>query len=325
MLLNLDSEEDDTLFVGCVGGASGWLDWTRPLCSVPGDWQGFEIVVDGLRGGHSGLEIHESRGNAILVLSRLLSRLPLGEWRLVSFTGGSRTNAIPRDARCRLALSPAAASILPDQASAVCREYRVLLGPHGGKLDIRISAVAGVSAAWGAEDSDAVANAIALLPHGVLAHDPRDPKTIETSCNVALLREMTGKDTLGIEAELSIRSLRSEKLVEVVGHLEGEASRTGAAYRSKYRYPPWQPDCDSVLLAATRSAYERLFGAAPRVATIHGGLECGIIGDKIPGIQMVSFGPRIEEAHTPEERVYVKSVAKFWRLLTTLVDDLSRG
>ncbi|MDK2971530.1 MAG: dipeptidase [Candidatus Sumerlaeota bacterium] len=324
-LLNLDSEEDDALYVGCVGGASGWLDWTRALQPVPADWLTLEIVVDGLRGGHSGLEIHESRGNAILVLARLLQRLPTGEWRLASCSGGSRTNAIPRDARCTVAVSPALESIAGSLAQAIRDEVRVLLGPHGSGLEIEVlRADVPASEAWNSADSDAFADATAMLPHGVLAHDEHDPRILETSCNVALLRETRENGRFGVEAEISIRSLRQEKLAEVVAHLEREAKRTGAGFRGKFRYPPWQPDHDSPLLQTARTVYEQLFGAAPRVATIHGGLETGIIGDKIPGIRMISFGPRIEEPHTPEERVFVRSVAKFWKMLITMADKLSQ-
>jgi dipeptidase D len=325
LLLNLDSEEDDALYIGCVGGASGLLTWEgRTAAASPGE-QAVEVRVHGLRGGHSGLEIHQPRGNAIQLLARLLARLPVGLQRVAEISGGSRINAIPSEARAVVLASPDVLGLLRRNAATLVEEARVSLGPNANGLRVRVEPPdAPAGRALDAETSHAIATGLAGLPHGVLARDEQDPSVLVTSCNLALLKTFSENDTRRVETELSVRSLQRAALDGVLAHLERQAGMCHARFKGWHRYPGWEPRRDSALLATAGRVYESLFGSPPRVAVIHGGLECGIIGSKVPGIEMISFGPRIEEAHTPEERVFVRSVAKFWRLLTALLDELSR-
>ncbi|MBX3729034.1 MAG: beta-Ala-His dipeptidase [Candidatus Sumerlaeia bacterium] len=325
LLLNLDSEEDDALYVGCVGGASGLLTWEGETAPAAGNERTAEVRVLGLRGGHSGLEIHQPRGNAIQLLAKLLARIPAGLLRVCEITGGSRINAIPSEARAVLVASPEVLDLLRRHATTLVDEARVSLGPHASGLRVTVEPVDITAArALDGETSHAIATGLAGLPHGVLARDEQDPSVLVTSCNLALLRTTADGDRCRVETELSVRSLQRAALDGVLGHLERQAGLCSARFKGWHRYPGWEPRRDSALLATAGRVYESLFGAPPRIAVIHGGLECGIIGSKVPGIEMVSFGPRIEEAHTPEERVFVRSVAKFWRLLTGLLDELSR-
>lgn len=324
-LINLDSEEDDAIYVGCVGGGSVSLGWTLPWVTPSSEDLAIEVTVSGLRGGHSGLEIHEKRGNAILVLARFLGRLPSGACTIAHLEGGSRGNAIPDSARAVLVISEGALDHVKALADQALATEAATLGSNAARLRIDVNPLEGqVPGYLSVGDTDRLAAAIAKLPHGVIAMDPNAEGTVETSCNVAIMRTEKVADKLHIKVEVTTRSLVQERLEDLMGRYETVAGDAGAEYEGRYRYPPWTPDYESDLLQTGRRVYEKLFGEEPRVACIHGGLECGLIGAKIPGMKMISIGPLIEEAHTPDECVYVESVQKFWKLLTALLDQLSR-
>ncbi len=319
ILLNLDTEELDALYIGCSGGGDtrSFIPVTRE--SIAADAAVARVVVKGLKGGHSGLDISEQRGNAIRILARLLS---MGNERslmqVVELSGGGKHNAIPREAHAMVAVPD-----LDEFMAAVKREAE-LIKPELGKadpgLDVQVAAAAGTSGdALNPESTLRVVASLLAIPHGVDAMSLDVPGLVETSNNLAAVDLDDDQVSVLTSTRSSIGSALEalrDRIVAVT-HLAG-----GTAERSR-PYPGWKPDLDSKVLAVTAETHETLFGKAPELKAVHAGLECGIIGEKYPGMDMVSFGPLIEMPHSPDERVEIPSVETFWKLLRAVVERLA--
>lgn len=329
LLINLDSEEDDAVYTGCVGRTEVFTVWQKPAPPATQDCaegsartQTVQVKVHGLPGGHSGLEIHQPRGNALLTLAQTIGELEEGSWRLANVSGGARHNAIPDSAEAVVLCTPQAAQRLESLCEATTDALRKELGEYGESAEVVLeNKERSAPAALTPEDSVAVLRAVANLPHGVLARSQDDPTVIETSNNVALAKTESSNGGLRIEVESSLRSV-SEKEMRLWRERIAEQARTARGdSRARQMYPPWKPNPESQLVEVAASVYARLHGEPPRRAVIHGGLECALIGALIPGVDMVSIGPRIEEPHTPRERVYTASVERFWQWLQALLAE----
>ncbi len=320
-MLNLDSEEDDKVYIGCVGGSAAFLSWSAAQFEPDPGAEFLEVTVSGLRGGHSGLEIHQPRGNANQILADVLRTLPDGAWSLARIAGGSLRNAIPARASAVVSVAPGAKDDFVREAQRIEAAARKALGRFGGALSVSI-APAAPEPTMGAEVSPKIAAAVAEAPHGVLAMDASFPDTVETSNNVAILRTQAGDGSVEVILEVSIRSLIRSKLDEICALYETLGKSHGAAVSTRFNYPPWEPNPDSELLTVAQRVHREVYDRTPRVASIHGGLECGILTDRLPGMDVISVGPLIQEAHTPDERVFANSVATFWDYLTKLLAAL---
>lgn len=319
-LLNLDSEEDDALYIGCAGGCDSNLRWNLVPAPVEGACECVQVSVGGLRGGHSGCDIHENRANAIKLLTQVLFGGGTGELRVVEATGGSKRNAIPREAQCVVCGSAGTGELLKKLAHAVAAHAKNESQEPGATISVTPRPAA--PRALSASDSRIVLQALAALPQGVLGMSPAVPGLVQSSNNVSTMSvSASGTVAVGCLSRSSSAYWNSVTLSQIasVGVL------AGAAVTTANEYPGWEPNVDSPVLASVRRVYESLFGAAPEVAAIHAGLECGIIGERVGEIDMVSFGPRIEGAHSPDERVYPESVEKSWKLLKAVLADLGNA
>jgi dipeptidase D len=320
-LLNLDSEEEGTLYVGCAGGKDTTGTWKiayekPPVRSIP-----VKIRVAGLKGGHSGLEIDKGRGNAIKIANRILMALdPIGA-RLFSIDGGNKHNAIPRECEAFLYL-PANKiesaekitgefySDIKNELATVEPDLKVdIIADYGGKKNAKVMKRA---------LQRKILRSIAALPHGVIKMSADIPGLVETSTNVAVIK--TWKDTLSIAA--SQRSSVGSELSEIVDSVSAVFALGGASIGYTDGYPGWKPNMESPILKTARTAYRSLYGKAVKVKAIHAGLECGVIGERIPGMDMISFGPTLEGAHSPDERIYIDSVGKFWKFLLEILQRI---
>lgn len=322
-LLNLDTEEEGAIYVGCAGGAG--TDLAIPLETMFGaeGLTAFTVRLSGFKGGHSGVDIHLQRGNAIALLARALHAL----WREFQFEvcrieGGNMHNAIPREASAlvRVATGDVARfeSALDAQVATIAAE---LTGVEEG---IRVEVAAADAEASAAEVwSDAsTANVLSLLvalPHGVLAMSRDIPGLVETSTNLAKVR--TEGVTLRIHQ--SNRSSVMSSLRATQQRIAAFAELAGGEAIQSEGYPGWKPDMDSALLATLKKVHAKTFGEEPKIEAIHAGLECGLIGERFPGMDMSSFGPQIEFPHSPDERVLIPSVGRFWQLLTATLAELA--
>ena len=321
-LINLDSEDDDALTVGCAGGADVKIRLELEQEPLDAGWSAVELSVSGLTGGHSGVQIHEHRANAIKQLVVMIDRLREGgvELRLFSLTAGTAHNAIPLAGAARLAIAGDALERTRALVAEVASELTQEWGVDEPGLAIELRSLDGpLQRAAGAGGSDRLLSLLRELPHGVLAMSEDFPGTVATSINLA----MVATDGAQVEVQTSARSVSADVLAAIVARVEQVARENGASATLEGGYPGWEPTPDSPLLAAAARAYEHIHGTQPKIEVVHGGLECGALIAKIPDLDAISIGPRIREAHTPREHVYASTVAGTWRVLITLLEELA--
>lgn len=319
LLLNLDTEEWGEFYVGCAGGLD--VDVARPGAPVPlpAGWVVRRVALAGLRGGHSGVDIHLGRGNAIKLLVRVLRDLEgrLG-LRLAELRGGTARNALPREAFAIVALpSQAAAQLEGELAVWQARLRDELKGVDDGLALAAVPAEAGTLLAE-AEQALWLA-ALHAAPHGVKRMSARVPGVVETSNNLG----MVDLSPAGGRCNFMVRSLVDSAAEALAGEIVSLWALTGTSAEMSGAYPGWTPDPESPLLARCRAVYRQVCGADSRVQVIHAGLECGLIGARYPGMDMVSFGPTIRGAHAPGEAVEIDSVGRTWRLLAAILESLA--
>lgn len=326
-LLNLDSEEDDALYIGCAGGCDTALALSFELQPPEGKVAAFRVKVSGLRGGHSGGDIHENRGNAIKLLTRTLLRSGAVAFRLASIQGGQLRNAIPREAEATVVGSPELLDTLQMAAEAVVGEGVQESGEPDLAIDVEKVASGEVTGILSEEATRRVLGVLAALPHGVIGMHTKMENLVETSNNVATVKSSAGDGgrTMTVEIANLSRSSSASRQREVMDQLESIGRLSGATVHTGDPYPGWEPNPDSPTLATCIRVYRELFGEEPRVAAIHAGLECGIIGERVGDVDMVSLGPTIQGAHSPDERVYVAAVQKSWKFLQTILGELSKS
>jgi dipeptidase D len=320
-LLNLDGTSDGALTVGCAGSAHTFARLQLALEPLPAGYATFELRVSGARGGHSGSDIAKGRVNAIKALGRVLSRVHMGRpLRLASLDGGVSRNAIPRDAHAVVALPGEE----EDGLRALAEEEKSTLRDQydSSEPDVVLAIERG-EVAEGAAGEQATGRAfdlLAVLPSGVIAMSPQLPGTVVTSTSL----NVAGTEDGVLTFASMTRGASAPALEEVVSTIEAAARLAGAEIEVQRSYPPWRPDLDSELLATAGGTYARLFGSEPKLEVVHGGLECAVIGSKLPGVGMISIGPEIVGPHAPGERLSISSTERFYRLLGALLDDLSR-
>ncbi|MBR5676833.1 MAG: aminoacyl-histidine dipeptidase [Paludibacteraceae bacterium] len=309
-LLNLDSETEGELYVGCAGGidAEATFDY-QPVETEEGDIA-LRVEVKGCKGGHSGCDIQLQRANAIKLLFRFLKDAVANfEARLAYVEGGSLRNSIPREASAIITIP---AESYQDLQDLVDRYEDLWLREYDGvepDLTFKGEEVECPKTEMPEDVQDFLIHAITLCPHGVYRMIPEMPDIVETSNNLAIIETKDNSVKVVCLARSSVES-RKEELASVI---QSAFSLAGAKVEFSGAYPGWKPNFKSNLLATMKRVYEQEFGNSPRIVTIHAGLECGIIGSKYDGMEMISFGPTIEHPHSPDERVNIATVQKFYR------------
>jgi dipeptidase D len=321
MMLNLDSEELGEVTIGCAGGGDSTITLPLKRSDAPAGTKAYTLKVAGLRGGHSGIDIHEQRGNAIKVLARLIAKIT-GQQpaHLVEIKGGNKRNAIPREAFAELMVLETAAG---DVEELVADEIGKIAVELGGREKGMTASIApsenGAAKVLDEASQAALLDLLITLPHGVEAMNYDIDGLVETSNNLAMISMSDSEATIGT----STRSSISTALQALRDRISAAARLSGATIVENDPYPGWMPNVDSDLLKVFKGVHKDVFGAEPKTIAIHAGLECGIIGEKFPGMDMVSFGPSIEHPHSPDERVNVPSVGQFWNLLSALLTKLA--
>ena len=318
-LVNLDGTSDDALTVGCAGSDHTVLRLPLPALPVPTDHALLRIDLSGARGGHSGGDIALGRVNAITALGRVLAAAyrsaPFG---LGSLDGGVSRNAIPRDAYAVVAVPTPEVDSFRKAAEAglavIVRQYRGV--DDGLVLAFAPAEPDGVA---DGESTRRALDLVAAVPSGVVAMAPSLPGVVETSTCLTVAGTDGGVLTLASMA----RSSNAAALDGLRPTMESLARLGGAEIEVRRSYPPWEPRLDSRLIAVASETYRKLFDVEPNLAVVHGGLECAVLGQKLPGVEMVSIGPEIVGLHAPGEKVRVSSTQRFYRLLGALLDDLS--
>ncbi|HKX48139.1 MAG TPA: beta-Ala-His dipeptidase [Gaiellaceae bacterium] len=320
LLVNLDGTSDGALTIGCAGSDHTLLRMALPAEPVPADTVVRRIELSGAKGGHSGGDIAAGRVNAVKALGRVLAAAyeaaPFG---LVSLDGGVSRNAIPRDARA-LACVPAA---LEDSfRRAAETELAAVVRQHAGKDDGLVLGISTAEAGTAAspEKTRRALDLVSAIPTGVVAITPGLVDVVETSTSLTTAASESGVLTLGSMT----RSSNAAALDSVLATMHALARLGGAEIEARRSYPPWEPKLESALLATANATYARVFGTDPTFTVVHGGLECAVLGQRLPGVEMISIGPEIVGPHAPGEKVRISSTQRFYRLLGALLDELSR-
>jgi len=317
-LINLDSEEEGTLTVGCAGGADTDLTLTLDTIPAPSKAVAHTVRLFGLNGGHSGVDVHLQRGNAIQLLARMLHAGAQPGF-IASIEGGNKHNAIPREAWATVVIPSGATGDFFARLDAQFENVKAEFSVPEPRMEMSVEKVAVPDTVWSVDASARVLRLLVALPHGVAVMSNDIPGLVETSNNLAVVKSVDGT----LKVLLSSRSSVASALDWIRGKIAAVAALAGADVDHHAGYPGWKPDLDSRLLKVVRSVHTRVMGSEPHVGAIHAGLECGLIGKMVPGMDMISIGPQIEFPHSPSERVKVATVGRFWELLTETLKELA--
>jgi dipeptidase D len=319
-LLNLDSEEEGVLTIGCAGGADTQIRLPLIETGAPAGAAAVEVKLIGLKGGHSGIDIHLQRGNAVKLLTRALYAVSLQKpFMLADLRAGNKHNAIPREA-VAVAVLPAGAldgfrAGMEGELKAIADEFR----PVEPDLKFEIAQTDTPDRVWDEASTAKAMHLVTGLPHGVAAMSYDIEGLVETSTNLAIVAPADGK----LSISMSTRSSVASALEALRQRIQATATLAGAEVEQEAGYPGWQPDMSSRVLEVVKGLHQEVLGSAPEVGAVHAGLECGIIGEKFPGMDMISFGPQIEFPHSPDERVKIGTVDGFYNLLKATLGKLA--
>ena len=319
ILMNLDSEDEGELYVGCAGGTNVNVKFGYKEESVPAGHSAMAIRISGLKGGHSGMDIILYRGNSNKILNRLLweSARTFGV-RLGAWSGGDLRNAIPREASAVVTLPDANAdkflAHIKKLASQIKAEYAT--ADPGLEIDVKKSELP--AKVMDEKSAKAFLNAVYSCPNDVIRMSNDMEGLVETSSNLAIIKMDKGSVTLTCLMRSSVESAKVSLKEQFVSVFEA----AGADISFDGEYQGWKPNMDSAILGTMKNTYNKMFGRVPVVKAIHAGLECGIIGGAYPGLDMISFGPTIRSPHSPDERVKIDTVDKFWKFLVGTLENV---
>lgn len=320
ILLNLDSEDEGEVFIGCAGGADTIATFNYEVEAAPQDYFYFKVNIGGLKGGHSGCDIHLGRANANKVLNRFLWQSARKyKFVLCEIVGGNLRNAIPREAY-------AIAGIPLKDKEKLSADFNIFIneiedeykGIETSEMSLSLESVSVQSSMIDKKTTSLLLNALYACPHGVISMSKDMPGLVETSTNLASVKQEPGKIIVGTSQRSSTESEKKNilQMVESVFLLAGAEVKHGDGY------PGWKPNPNSEILKVAQKSYRELFGTDPLVKAIHAGLECGLFLEKYPYLDMISFGPTLRDVHSPDEKMLIPTVDKFWRFLLQILKNL---
>ena len=318
ILLNLDTEEDDEIDIGCAGGIDVTAIRSYKEKPLPRAVKAFEISVKGLQGGHSGMDIHIGFGNANKIMNRILYKATTDhQIRIATIDGGSLRNAIPRESTSTLVVYNTQVEGFNKTFGKLSKIIRTELAVVEPNLEITLEDIKPPKSVLGVGAQDKVLKSIYAAHNGVYAMSASIPELVETSNNVARVIVKEGQIKIGCLTRSSVNSAK----FDLADGLRAAFELGGFKVVFDGDYPGWNPNPNSDILEVLKSKYEAVFNEKPKVVACHAGLECGILGQNYPDIDMISFGPTIRGAHSPDERVQISSVQKFWRYLLAILAD----
>jgi dipeptidase D len=312
ILLNLDTEDDDELSIGCAGGIDTNTSYAYEQVSVKDDFSCRQITVKGLVGGHSGMDIDKGRGNANKLMNRILHHLQSSMYfQLVSVDGGSLRNAIPRESNAIVAIHPDFIGQLELEFSKVATEIKTEFKSIEKELHLSFDQTSTADKAVSDEDKKRIINAVYACHNGVFRLSPDIEGLVETSSSLARVIVRDGEFITQSLLRSSVESTKGD----IANTLRATCESVGCDVVQEGDYPGWQPNADSAILNVMTDLYRTKFKEEPQVKACHAGLECGILLQHLPKVDMISFGPNIRAAHSPDEKVQISSVQKFWDYL----------
>jgi len=309
ILLNLDTEDDDELSIGCAGGIDTNTNYTYQPEGLPSDYATFKVNISGLMGGHSGMDIDKGRGNANKLLVRLLYDLSEDlKFRLISFDGGGLRNAIPREAEAVIGVHYDFEGKLNNEIGMLATVLKEELRTVESNLSIDLSPVSGTKMCLREQDQTKIIQALRAVHNGVFRMSPDIAGLVEASSSLARILIQDGSFTSQSLQRSSVESSKDD----VAGTIRSVFDIMGCEVSQTGDYPGWQPNMDSAILQLMADLYRKEYNDEPQIKACHAGLECGILLQHMPGLDTVSFGPNIRGAHSPDEKVQISSVQKYW-------------
>lgn len=319
ILINLDSEDDGELFIGCAGGLDTLATFQYEKVAPEIDYDAFSITIKGLMGGHSGDDINKNRANAVKLLNRILWNCDkMFEIRLSEINAGNLRNAIAREGNAVIAVPKRHKLAFVELSTKLANNIKLENKTNEPGLEIIVEETTMPENFVSHDVQDKLLNALYACPHGVISMSPDMPGLVETSTNLASVK-MVGNE---IVVSTSQRSSMESGKKDVAGMVASVFYLAGAKVKHGDGYPGWKPNMDSEILHITKEAFIRLFNETPKVLAIHAGLECGLIGEKYPGMDMISIGPTIKGAHSPSEGLKIDTVGRFWELTLEVLRNI---
>jgi dipeptidase D len=323
LLLNLDTEEEGAFYIGCAGGVN--TEGFIPVATeaVPSGRKAFTLAIGGFQGGHSGADIHLGFGNALVSCGRILRELAgTAEIGLVSVDGGGKHNAIPRECTAVITVPEEKSGDAKKLCDGLTAEIRAEIGDIEPGFTLSMEESPLPEEQLDAESSRRILRLMRIMPHGVAAMSRAIEGLVETSSNFAAIETQKGCCSTLIRVLTSQRSSVMSALDDIAARVDAAIEIAGGQKRSFSRYPAWTPNPGNSLLARCKAVYREVTGKEATEAAIHAGLECGVIGDKIEGMEMISFGPQLLGVHTPEEKLNIPSVERTWTFFLELLKAL---
>ncbi len=321
ILLNLDSEDEGELFIGCAGGMDTTARFIYTGENVPDGYYSCKISVSGLTGGHSGDDIHKGLGNSNKILVNFLQIISeKTDIRLTEFNGGNLRNAIPREAWAIVCIPSKDKETIRKELNIYTADIQNELIDTEKNLKLDLETVSTPGKVIDKKTQNNLFKALSACPHGVIAMSKTIKGLVETSTNLASVK-FNNNDSIIVST--SQRSSDSNAIKAIAATVGMNFTSNGAKISQGEGYPGWTPKLESEILRITEKAYEELFGLKPKVKAIHAGLECGLFLTKYPNLDMISFGPTIKGAHSPDEKMEIKSVEKFWNLLVEILQNIN--
>lgn len=318
-MLNLDTEEWGSLYIGCAGGIDYEFNAEIEQVDSNKDYDFYELSLKGFVGGHSGVDIHEQRANAIKLFVELLYELPNDQFELASFQGGKAHNIIPREVKAVIGIDPSYKNALEERIESASSAWKSYLGPLDHNFSFELTEVASPKQVIDHELRDQLFNFLILFPHGAHAFDlPSGRELVSMSNNLAKVILINGK----FYVQTSLRFFDRKEVIALEKKMIALAHTFGVEVERNSEYPSWKPVLENSVLEVVKEEYKKLFNKEAHVTAIHAGLECGILRDKIGPIEVVSFGPTIMGAHSPDERVNIETVAHFWNLFKAVLKKI---
>lgn len=319
LLINTDSEQEGEVYMGCAGGIDGEATFAITYEDAPADVESFNLSISGLKGGHSGVDIHTGRANANKLLVRfLLAASNEFDLRLTELNGGSLRNAIPREADASFVISKTQVAALKSKLADYLATIRHSLAAIETDLEMLLISPETFDECWTQQTQSNILRALSACPNGVLRMSDDIEGIVETSSNLGVMRSKGNK----FVTMTLIRSLHDDGRSDAQTMVQSVFELAGADIKFSGAYPGWKPDTSSALMQTVRETYQTLFNKVPEIMVIHAGLECGLFKTAYPDWDMVSFGPTIKFPHSPDEKVQISTVEQYWQLLVAVLANI---
>lgn len=321
IMLNLDTEDDEELTIGCAGGIDITAKGEVPRMKTPDSVEGYKIMVKGLTGGHSGMDIHKGRGNANKLMNRvLLELMKVSTVYVEKIDGGGLRNAIPRESFAMIAVEEDSLTSFKSKFNELAGILKAEYGTTDPNIELELETTGEPAEVIEPKFAQNILRAIYAAPNGIYRMSPDISDLVQTSNNVArVLIDGTSYEILC----LTRSSVDSEK-DDLKNALQSTFELVGAEVSTGGAYPGWTPKPEAEIIKMMTTMYEKLFDGSPNVNACHAGLECGILGTNYPGMDMISFGPNIRGAHSPDEKVQISSVQKFWKYFVNVLENIPK-